>query len=99
MTAINTATQIPKNIVTLEQLVTWGLLTLAFMYPDKSTLETDTRRESTVQNGIFTSAEDTSILLLRYAAQLDPTYITVNTPLWMSTKELGSGNIPSAYAA
>lgn len=99
MTALNIATQIPSSIVTLEQLVAWGALTLSRMYPDKSVLESETVRELSVQAGIFTSAEETTQLLLRLSLKLDPAYITDTRKLWMSVDELGSGNIPASFTS
>lgn len=100
MTAINIATQIPNSIVTLEQLVVWGIVTLGRVNPTTAVLETDTRAELAVQTGVFSAADETTRFMGRVSIELDPAFMSNrDKKFWMFAEEFGDVQVPAAYTS
>ncbi len=98
MTALNTDTQIPASINTLEATVAWGAMALATMHPNKRVLETELQNEYVAQYGIFKAADGTTRLFVRMSFQLDPAYLSDNTKkLWGHVQEFNDTAIPQGF--
>lgn len=97
MSLINTGSQIPTNILTLEQTAAWAILSLVAVNPNKVYLEDPATSVLVVQSGIIKAGDNSNRLLLRAALDLNSDYITSTAPLWMAAKEISDSQIPAAY--
>lgn len=100
MSALVIGTQVPTNINTVETMVAWSGLTLAFLNPTLSVLETANNSQRMAQAQIFQAADDTYRLLIRASIPLDAAFISDRTKkLWMFAKEASNLVIPAGYSA
>lgn len=99
MTAINTTTDIPSSINTLERLAAWSILALARANPTLKILETSASEpERAAQAALIRAEDDTLRLIARASLPIDPAYSENNTvKFWMHTQEISNTSLPVAF--
>lgn len=100
MTAINIATQIPTNIVTLEQLAVWVGSCLATLNSNVTALEGVNFAQNAAIAGVFyIGASDSSRHVGRQSIGMDPNYLVGGQKHWMYAQELSSKVLTPEMAA
>lgn len=105
MTAINTATQVPLALrsgaqATLERLLAWAAMTLAFMHAGRAYKETndpDFGTVDVVSASINRTADGRVRLIVRASLLLNDSYASDAGKLWLSVQELGQVEIPAQF--
>ena len=100
MTTIAIATDIPNNIVTLEQLAVWANKCLWQLYPAINATEGDNYTQRAIQSGEFYIAATNSIRHVgRQSLEMLPEIQTGPLKDWMYAKELGTLPLTAAMKA
>lgn len=100
MSPINLATQIPSNIVTLEQLHLWSGLALSYVNPTIAVLETANDPQKALQTQLFRAADDLQYSLVRATIKMDGNYVFDRTKkLWMFAQDFSNVAIPAGFSA
>lgn len=98
MTAINIATDIPSNIVTLEQLAAWCGLALSNINPSVKAVEGVGYSERCSQAGIFyVEADNKYRLLCRQSLQVSPDYLAGGLKMWTYIQPLSNTALPATF--
>jgi hypothetical protein len=98
MTALNIATQIPSNIVTLEQIHAWSGFALNFINPNLGVLETPTSAQQIAQVNLFQSADAVFRAQFRVTPEIDSQYtLDRSKKIWMHVKEISTVQLPPGY--
>lgn len=98
MTAINIATQIPSNIVTVEQIHAWSGFLLTFVNPNVSVVETPTRAEQLAQSAIFRATDSSLRLLTRTCLPVDESFMhDRQKKSWMYINEASNVVVPVGF--
>jgi hypothetical protein len=101
MTVIDSATQIPSQINTLERLAMWACMSLRRVNPTLSIIEVaNEAAEKAVQTAII-QADDGSIRFVgRVSIELTPDYAEDNTTkLWTKALELSNVVLPNGFTS
>jgi hypothetical protein len=97
MTALNIATQIPSNIVTLEQLAVWLSNCLTALNTNVTATEGVNYAVNAASSGTFyIAAADTTRHVGRQSIALDPSYLIGGAKPWMYAQELSSKVLTAA---
>lgn len=100
MTAINLATDIPSNIVTIEQLAVWCNKCLWQLYPAVNAVEGENYTQRAVQSGEFyIASNNTTRHIGRNSIEMLPEMHTGPLKDWMYAKELGAIPLTAAMKA
>jgi hypothetical protein len=91
MTALNIATDIPTEIVTVEQLAVWTHKCLYRLYPEVTATEGINNLTKSIQSGDY-PIDGTTITrhIGRASIELDPDYAVGSKKDWMYAKVLGT---------
>jgi hypothetical protein len=91
MTTINKSTDIPSDIVTLEQLAIWSNNCLYRLYPEVTGIEGLNNLTKSIQSGDY-PIDGTVVTrhIGRHSIELDPDYSVGNKKTWMYAKDLGT---------
>jgi hypothetical protein len=100
MTNIVLATDIPSNIVTLEQLMVWGNKCLWQLYPALNATEGENYVQRVVQSGEFYIAtNNTTRHIGRQSIEMLPEMHTGPLKDWMYAKDIGTLALTAAMKA
>lgn len=100
MTALSIATQIPSNIVTVEQLALWCGNVLFNLNSNISVAEGVNYVQNVAQSGTFYIAStDTTRHVTRQSIELDPAYAIGGLKPWMYAKEISSKPLTASMTA
>lgn len=98
MTALNIATDIPTQIVTLEQLAAWAALTLSNINPSLTVVEGVGYTERAAQATVFWIQADAKHRLIgRQSIQFSPDFQAGGKKPWLFAMELSTTAIPAAF--
>ena len=98
MTALNIATDIPSNIVTLEQLAVWSGLALSNINPSMTAIEGVGYTERVSQAGIYyVQADNKHRALIRHSVQMSADYQAGGVKTWMYAQELSNTALPTTF--
>ena len=98
MTALNIATDIPSQIVTLEQLVSWGCLGLANINPALTGVEGPGYSERSCQANIYYIPSDNKYrLIARQSIIMSSDYLAGGKKQWMFAQEFGTTALPALF--
>lgn len=98
MTAI-APSQVPPQLVTIEQYCAWSGLLLHRLNPTLRVLETENNSELACTAATFTADDNTERLLLRINFKLDPNWQATAQKLWLATQAFSNTEAPSGYLA
>jgi hypothetical protein len=91
MTAFNKATDIPSDIVTVEQLAIWSNNCLYRLYPELTATEGVNNITKSIQSGDYPiDGTTTTRHIGRHSIELDPDYSVGSKKNWMYAKDLGT---------
>jgi hypothetical protein len=91
MTALNIATQIPSNIVTLEQLAVWVANCLANLNSNVTALEgVNFAQNAAIASVFYIGASDSSRHIGRQSIGMASDYLVGGAKPWMYAQELSS---------
>jgi hypothetical protein len=91
MTTFNKATDIPSDIVTVEQLAIWSNNCLYRLYPEVTATEGLNNLTKSIQSGNYPiDGTTTTRHIGRHSIELDPDYAVGNKKDWMYAKDLGT---------
>lgn len=94
MTAFNKATDIPSDIVTVEQLAIWSNNCLYRLYPEVTATEGLNNLTKSIQSGAYPiDGTTTTRHIGRHSIELDPDYTVGNKKDWMYAKDLGTKSL------
>jgi hypothetical protein len=100
MTALNIATQIPSNIVNVEQLSMWCANVLATLNSDLTAVEGLNYAQNAAQSGTFFIANTNQARhIARQSLELDPAYQVGGLKPWMYAKELSAKALTAAMTS
>jgi len=101
MTAINIATQIPSQIVTLEQLGSWVGASLAYLNPATTAIEGPGYTERVAQSSIFyISADNRWRQLIRISLPVSADFQAGGTQKqWMFAQTLTNNAMPTIFTS
>jgi hypothetical protein len=98
MTALAIATDIPSQIVTVEQLHSWSGLLLANINPALTAIEGAGYSERTSQASIYyIQADNRYRLISRQSIAFSPNYLAGGSKLWMFAQDLSATAIPAVF--
>lgn len=103
MTAINTSTEIPASINTVERLVFWGLLGLydlnrGITYREASGTSIDSGLAPLVDVSYVSTADGSQRAICRVSFEIDPEFTTDTTQkLWMFAEPLSDSILPDRF--
>lgn len=91
MTALNKATDIPSDIVTVEQLAVWCAVTLTTINPTLDAVEGQNYAVRAAQAGVYNiAATNKDRFVGRQSIELEANYRTGSKKDWMYAKELSN---------
>jgi hypothetical protein len=97
MTALSIATDIPSNIVTLEQLAVWVSNCLTNLNQNVTAVEGINYSQNASQSGNFyVAAVDTTRHIGRQSIEMDSSYLIGGAKPWIYAKELSQKPLTSA---
>jgi hypothetical protein len=100
MTALNIATDIPSNIVTLEQLSVWSSKCLANLNSTAVAVEGVNYTQSAAQAATFYIANtDTNQHIGRMSISMDPAYLVGGAKPWIYAKEISTKVLTASMKA
>lgn len=98
MTAINIATDIPSQIVTLEELVAWGILSLANINPTVVAIEGVGYEERAAQGGVFyVQSQNQYRFLGRVSLLVNPLHLAGGQKTWKYMQPLSNTALPNEF--
>lgn len=99
MTLIDTTTDIPSSINTLERLAMWTIMALRRVNPTLSVIEiADVPSEKVVQTALVQADDNTIRFIGRVSLEIPADYADDNTQkLWIKPKEFSNTALPAAY--
>jgi hypothetical protein len=100
MTALVIASQIPSNINTLEKLVAWGGLALAYINPALASIEGQGYTERSAQaNPYYIQADNKTRLIIRASLPLSADYLAGGSKFWGYAQDLSNTAIPALFTS
>ena len=98
MTAFNAATDLPTQIVTLEQLAAWVALALTSVNPSLTAVEGAGYSERTCQSSIYYIAADNRYRMLsRLSIPIAATHLGGGAKPWMFAQEFSTVALGAAF--
>ena len=103
MSALNTSTDIPDAIDTLERMAFWSLLTLFDLnkgqtYKEAAGTSIDSGLAPIVDVSIVPTADGNQRAIARISIELDPAYTTDTTQkLWQFAQPISDTVVPAAF--
>ncbi len=99
MTIIDTSTDIPPQINTLERLAMWSIMALRRVNPTLAITEVaDSSPEKVAQTALAQTDDGKIRFVGRVSLEMDPTYAEDNdTKLWTKALELSNTQLPDAF--
>jgi hypothetical protein len=98
MSSLNIATDIPSQIVTLEQLAAWAGLALTNVNPSLTAIEGQGYTERCCQaNPYFIAADNKHRLIIRQSIVLSSDYLSGGRKLWLFAQELSTTAVPAIF--
>lgn len=98
MTAINTSTQLPTAIDTVEKLAAYSVLALARVNPTLRVLELPGESQFAIEATIIPADDGTDRLIARMSIELDPSWSSdTANPIYLLAKELSNTVLPSGF--
>jgi hypothetical protein len=98
MTALNSATDIPSSVNTVEKLNAWSGLLLANIFPSVIAIEGPSYQERAAQANIFYVSNDLKYrLITRASIVMSPDHQIGGAKMWTFAQELGTTAIPAAF--
>ena len=99
MTALNIATQIPSQIVTLEQLHAWSAQALFAINPTITVIEGVGYTERAAQAGNFWVAADAKTrMICRLSLEVSPDHLSGQNKPWTYIQQLSTTALPSSFS-
>ncbi|MHC5728358.1 MAG: glucose-6-phosphate dehydrogenase [Nostoc sp.] len=100
MTALNIATQIPSQIVTLEQLHAWSAQALFAINSTITVIEGVGYTERAAQAGNFWVAADSKTrMICRLSLEVSPDQLSGSNKPWTYIQQLSNTVLPSSFSA
>ncbi len=100
MTALTIATDIPSNIVTLEQLNVWSTRCLANLNSSISAVEGENYVQRAAQSGVFYIASNDKFRHVgRTSVEMSPDHLTGGSKDWMYAQEISNKPLTAAMKA
>ncbi|MHC5721158.1 MAG: glucose-6-phosphate dehydrogenase, partial [Nostoc sp.] len=98
MTALNIATQIPSQIVTLEQLHAWSAQALFALNPGLTVIEGVGYTERAAQAGNYWVAADVKTrMICRLSLEISPDALSGSGKPWIYVQPLSNTALPASF--